>query len=118
MASIGYVDMPPCQKLGFIEIDLARHAAVLFAMLPNFPRIRNHFREAAGILSLFRAASGSVHESAKSEAGRHDACAKRRDPWGIQATIKDPSAVLILHWQTIYLCRIMWNRFHLCANAM
>ena len=74
--------MPPCQKLGFIEIDLARHAAVLFAMLPSFPRIRNHFREAAGILSLFRAASGSVHESAKSETGRHDACAKRRDPCG------------------------------------
>ena len=69
MASIGYVDMPPCQKLGFIEIDLAQHAAVLFAMLPSFPRIRNHFREAAGILSLFRAASASVHESANKRNG-------------------------------------------------
>jgi len=56
MVSIGYVDMPPCQKPGFIEIDLARHAAVLFAMLPSFLRMRNHFQEAAGFLSLFRAA--------------------------------------------------------------
>jgi hypothetical protein len=101
-----------------MEIDLARHAAVLFAMLPSFPRMRNHFQEAAGILSLFRAASGSVHESAKSETGRHDACAKRLDPCRIKATIKEQSPVLILHWQTIYLCRIMWNRFHLCVNAM
>ena len=89
MASIVYVDMPPCQKPGFMENDLARHAAVLFAMLPSFLRMRNHFQEAAGFLSLSRTASGSVHESAKSETGRHDACAKRRDPCGIQATIKE-----------------------------
>jgi hypothetical protein len=74
-----------------MENDLARHAAVLFAMLPSFLRMRNHFQEAAGFLSLSRTASGSVHESAKSETGRHDACAKRRDPCRIKATIKEQS---------------------------